>query len=334
MKAPTYPSIVTRSERMRVLLERIPTVAASDGSVLLMGETGVGKELFADTVHRLSPRRDGPLVKISLSAVPHELLESELFGHERGSFTHAVQTKKGLFEMAHGGTLFLDDVDDVPPLIQPKLLRVLESGEVMRVGATAAIPVDVRLVSASKVPLKELVDRGRFRADLYYRLNVVPIEIPPLRQRSEDVPLLAEHFLERFAPGRGLRLSQAASRSLERYHWPGNVRELRNVIQRVSLFAREEVGLEDLPPEVLDGNPVELLARACVRCFSEQSLSLAQVVECLETNVLRQALKDAGGNRSRAARSLGLSLSTLRDKLKKYGLDGGADLDIDGPPDR
>ncbi|HQQ78569.1 MAG TPA: sigma-54 dependent transcriptional regulator [Thermoanaerobaculia bacterium] len=329
MKATPYPSIVTRSERMNVLLERLPTVAASDGSVLLVGETGVGKELFADTVHRLSPRRDGPLVKISLSAVPHELLESELFGHERGSFTHAIQTKKGLFEMAHGGTLFLDDVDDVPPSIQPKLLRVLESGEVMRVGATTTIPVDVRLVSASKVNLRELVDRGLFRADLYYRLNVVPVEIPPLRLRGEDVRLLAEHFLQRFAPGRGLRLSEAAARSLERYHWPGNVRELRNVIQRVSLFAREEVGLEDLPPEILDGNPVELLARACARCFSEQSLSFGQVVECLETNLLRQALKDAGGNRSQAARALGLSLSTMRDKLKKYGLDGGADLDID-----
>ena len=334
MKAPAYPSIVTQSARMRALLERLPTVAASNGAVLLMGETGVGKELFADTVHRLSPRRDGPLVKISLSAVPAELLESELFGHERGSFTHAVQTKKGLFEMAHGGTLFLDDVDDVPPPIQPKLLRVLESGEVMRVGATAPIPVDVRVVAASKVPLKELVERGRFRADLYYRLNVVPVEIPPLRMRSEDVPLLAAHFLERFAPDRGLKLTEAAARSLERYHWPGNVRELRNVIQRVALFAREEVRLEDLPPEVLDGNPVELLARACARCFTEQSLSFAQVVECLETNLLRQALRDAGGNRSQAARALGLSLSTLRDKLRKYGLDGGADLEVDGPAAR
>ncbi len=332
MKATSYPSIVTRSEKMRALLERLPAVAASDGSVLLMGETGVGKELFADTVHRLSPRRDGPLVKISLSAVPHDLLESELFGHERGSFTHAVQTKKGLFEIAHGGTLFLDDVDDVPPAIQPKLLRALESGEVMRVGATAAVRVDVRLVAASKVPLKELVDRGLFRADLYYRLNVVPVEIPPLRKRSEDVALLADHFLQRFAPGRGIGLSTGAARALERYPWPGNVRELRNVMQRVSLFAKSEIGVEDLPPEVLNGHPVDLLARACVRCFSEQAMSFGEVVECLETNLLRQALKDAGGNRSQAARTLGLSLSTLRDKLKKYGLDGGADLDVDGPP--
>jgi len=328
-RPPVYPAIVTQSERMRAILDRIPTVAASDSSVLLLGETGVGKELFADSVHRLSSRRDGPLVKISLSAVPHDLVESELFGHERGAFTHAIQSKKGLFEMADGGTLFLDDVDDVSPLMQPKLLRVLESHEVMRVGATATLPVDVRLISASKVSLKDLVDRGLFRADLYYRLNVVPVEIPPLRKRPEDVPLLVEHFFRRFAPGKPLRLTPAAARILERYHWPGNVRELRNVVQRISLFAQEEVGLEDLPPEVLDGNPIELLARACGRCFSEESLSFGQVVECLETNLLRQALKDAGGNRSQAARALGLSLSTLRDKLRKYGLDGGADLDVD-----
>jgi transcriptional regulator with GAF, ATPase, and Fis domain len=329
MKSPPYPAIVTQSDRMRALLERMPTLAASDSPVLLLGETGVGKELFADTVHRLSPRRDGPLVKISLSAVPHELLESELFGHERGAFTHAVQAKKGLFEMADGGTIFLDDVDDVPPSIQPKLLRVLEAREVMRVGATSTFPIDVRLVSASKVNLRDLVDRGLFRADLYYRLNVVPVEIPPLRLRPEDVSLLAAHFLQRFAPEKGLRLSAGAVQALERYHWPGNVRELRNVVQRISLFASAEISPEDLPPEILDGNPVELLARACARCFSEQSLSFGDVVECLETNLLRQALKDAGGNRSRAARALGLSLSTMRDKLKKYGLDGGADLDVD-----
>ena len=329
MKNAPYPAIVTQSDRMRALLERMPTVAASDSPVLLLGETGVGKELFADTVHRLSPRRDGPLVKISLSAVPQELLESELFGHERGSFTHAVQAKKGLFEIADGGTIFLDDVDDVPQSIQPKLLRVLESHEVKRVGATATHPIDVRLVSASKVNLKELVDRGLFRADLYYRLNVVPIEIPPLRLRPEDVLLLATHFLGRFAPGKELRISAGAERALVRYHWPGNVRELRNVIQRISLFAKDEISLEDLPPELLDGNPVDLLTRACARCFAEQSLSFGEIVECLETNLLRQALAEAGGNRSKAARALGLSLSTMRDKLRKYGLDGGADLDVD-----
>ncbi len=329
MKNAPYPAIVTQSDRMRALLERMPTVAASDSPVLLLGETGVGKELFADTVHRLSPRRDGPLVKISLSAVPQELLESELFGHERGSFTHAVQAKKGLFEIADGGTIFLDDVDDVPQSIQPKLLRVLESHEVKRVGATATHPIDVRLVSASKVNLKELVDRGLFRADLYYRLNVVPIEIPPLRLRPEDVLLLATHFIGRFAPGKELRISAGAERALVRYHWPGNVRELRNVIQRISLFAKDEISLEDLPPELLDGNPVDLLTRACARCFAEQSLSFGEIVECLETNLLRQALAEAGGNRSKAARALGLSLSTMRDKLRKYGLDGGADLDVD-----
>jgi DNA-binding NtrC family response regulator len=199
----------------------------------------------------------------------------------------------------------------------------------MRVGATSTLSIDVRLVSASKVNLKDLVDRGLFRADLYYRLNVVPIEIPPLRLRPEDVPLIAAHFLQRFSPEKPLRLSAGALLALQRYQWPGNVRELRNVIQRISLFATDEISVEDLPPELLDGNPMNVLARACARCFSEQSLSFGEVVECLETNLLGQALKDAGGNRSRAARALGLSLSTMRDKLRKYGLDGGADPDVD-----
>lgn len=323
VKVAVSPAIVTGSPLMRAILDRLPTVAGSESPVLLLGETGVGKELFADTVHRLSPRREGPLVKVSLSAMPHDLLESELFGHERGAFTHAVQAKKGLFEIARGGTVFLDDVDDIPAPMQPKLLRVLESRDLMRVGGTETIPVDVRIVSASKVDLKELVPRGLFRADLFYRLDVVPIEIPPLRRRPEDVPLLAAHFLRRFLPGDERTISRDAAKALTRYPWPGNVRELRNVIQRISLFAGSEIGIDDLPPELLDNPPMDALVRDCARCLTDRSLSLTQAVECLETNLLRRGLEDAGGNRSRAARALGLSLSTLRDKLRKYGLDGG-----------
>ena len=307
---------------MKAILDRLSTVAGSESPVLLLGETGVGKELFADTIHRLSPRRSGPLVKVSLSAMPHELLESELFGHERGAFTHAVQAKKGLFEIARGGTVFLDDVDDIPSSMQPKLLRVLESRELMHVGGTETIPVDVRIVSASKVDLRELVDRGLFRADLFYRLNVVPVAIPPLRRRPEDVTLLASHFLRRFLSGEERTISPEAARALERYPWPGNVRELRNVIQRISLFAGSEIGVGDLPPEIVDGHPVEALVKACARCLADRSLSFTQAVECLETSLLRHALTEAVGNRSQAARSLGLSLSTLRDKLRRYGLDG------------
>jgi DNA-binding NtrC family response regulator len=314
-------AVVTRSERMREILARIDTIAGSDTSVLLIGETGVGKELFADYIHRVSARAERPFIKIALSAMPHDLLESELFGHERGAFTSAHNEKRGLFELAHTGTLFLDDIDDVPPQVQAKLLRVLESREVMRVGGTTTFPIDVRLISASKVNLRELVQRGLFRADLFYRINVCPVQIPPLRERREDVPLLVEHFLRRFVPRTTFTISAAAERLLLAYNWPGNVRELRNVAQQIALFAQGEVLPEHLPPELREGHPVELLVRACTRCLVDGALSYNEVVACLETNVLRQALADTGGNRTQAAKVLGLSLSTLRDKLKKLGLD-------------
>jgi DNA-binding NtrC family response regulator len=313
-------SVVTHSRKIEAILARIDTIAASDSTVLLIGETGVGKELFADYIHRNSARRERPLVKIALSAMPHDLLESELFGHERGAFTHAVSEKKGLFELAHGGSLFLDDIDDVPQSIQPKLLRALEAREVMRLGGVGTIRIDVRLIAASKVDLKSLVERNLFRADLYYRINVFPIEIPALRERPEDIPPLFEHFLQRFAPEKQLHLAADALRALVNYPWPGNVRELRNIAQRIALFAQTEIQARDLPPEISNGHPIDLLVKACTRCMVEDSLPFNDVVSCLETNILRQALKEAGGNRAQTARQLGLSLSTLRDKLKKYGI--------------
>jgi len=318
-------AIVTQSERMRLILSRVEAIAASDSTILLIGETGVGKELFADYIHRASPRSDRPFVKIALSAMPHDLLESELFGHERGSFTSAVSEKKGLFELAHTGSLFLDDIDDVPMPTQSKLLRVLESQEVLRVGGSATIPIDVRLIAASKVSLKEMVEHGSFRADLYYRINVFPVQIPPLRERREDLPLLLQHFLKRFAPGKALSVSPEAQEALAHYDWPGNVRELRNIMQRLALFATREINLQDLPPELHDGHPVELLVKACTKCFMEESLQFNDVITCLEVNLLKQALQETGGNRSQAAKVLGLSLSTLRDKLKKYGLENHTD---------
>src|SRR5512132_1998616 len=269
MDTRTSIAVVTRSEKMRAILARIDTIAQSDTSVLLVGETGVGKELFADYIHRISPRAERPLIKIALSAMPHELLESELFGHERGAFTSAHVEKRGLFELADGGTLFLDDIDDVPPTVQSKLLRVLESRQVMRVGGTTTIPIDVRIISASKVDLKELVSRQLFRADLLYRINVCPVEIPPLRERREDVPLLIEHFLRRFVPDRSFAISDAAERLMLAYEWPGNVRELRNVAQQIALFAKGEVKPEHLPAELREGHPVELLTKACSRCLTD-----------------------------------------------------------------
>ena len=213
-----------------------------------------------------------------------------------------------------------DDVDDVPPPVQAKMLRVLEAREVMRVGGTTPIPVDVRLISASKVDLKEMVSRNLFRADLYYRINVLPLEIPPLRDRPEDIVPLIEHFLRRFAGEKPLRLAPSAVQTLTAYRWPGNVRELRNVAQRVALFAEGEIRTEDLPPELQDGHPLSQLVRACARCLVDESLAYTDVIDCLETNLLRQALQASNGNRSQAAKSLGLSLSTLRDKLRKFGL--------------
>jgi len=318
-------AIVTQSDAMRAILARVDTIARSDTSVLLVGETGVGKELIADYIHRVSPRGDRPFVKIALSAMPHDLLESELFGHERGAFTSALTEKKGLFELAHTGTLFLDDIDDVPQGVQAKLLRVLESRQVMRVGGTATFPIDVRLISASKADLRELVRRGLFRSDLYYRINVCPVGIPPLRERRGDVPLLVEHFLRRYAPDRRVTVAPEAERALVSYDWPGNIRELRNIVQRLALFADGQITLRDLPPEIHDGHPVELLVKACARCMVDEAMSYTDVVACLETNLLRHALAEASGNRTQAARQLGLSLSTLRDKLKKHGLDAGAD---------
>jgi DNA-binding NtrC family response regulator len=213
----------------------------------------------------------------------------------------------------------------VAPAVQVKLLRVLELQQVMRVGGSAPIAVDVRLVSASKIDLEQLVARNLFRADLYYRINVCPVHIPPLRERREDVPLLAEHFLRRFAPQKALTITPDAEQALCHYDWPGNVRELRNVMQRVALFAEREVRATDLPPEISGHGHIERLVQACGRCLVDGQMSYTEVVTCLETNLIRRALADAGGNRSHAARALGLSLSTLRDKLRKFGLDEGHD---------
>ena len=314
--------LIAHSEPMRDILRRIETIADSDSSVLLIGETGVGKEMVAEYVHRTSIRAKQPFVKVGLAALPPDLLESELFGHEKGAFTSASHEKKGLFELANGGSIFLDDIDDFPLNLQSKLLRVLESSELMRVGGMKPIPIDVRLITAAKIDLRELCERGAFRSDLYYRINVVPITIPPLRERPEEIPHLVKHFLHRFAPDKELRVSKEAMDSLIHYQWPGNIRELRNIIQRITLFAQDEITTADLPQELIQESPMETLLKACTRCFHEDGMTFEQVVGCLEMNLLRQTLRDTNGNRSQAARHLKMSLSTFRDKLKKYNLNG------------
>jgi transcriptional regulator with PAS, ATPase and Fis domain len=311
-------AIITQNSKMRETLKLADHVADSDSSVLLVGETGVGKEIFADYIHAISLRNQSSMVKIGLSAMPPDLMASELFGHVRGSFTGALETKKGLFELADKGTIFLDDIDDVPLEIQSKLLRVLESRELTPIGGTTATPVDIRLISASKVDLNELVKRQMFRSDLFYRINVVKLLIPPLRDRLDDIPLLVDHFIHKYAPNREITVSREALSYLMNYNWPGNIRELRNVIQRATLFVNGEINVEHLPPVIRSGSPVEHIVNACSVCFSETGLHFNRIISCLEHKLIREAMQKTGGNQSHAAKLLNLSLSTFRDKMKKY----------------
>ena len=310
-------ALITQDEKMLDLIDRINKVVDSNSSILLIGETGTGKEVFADYIHRLSNRGQNPFVKIGLAALPTDLLESELFGFEKGSFTNADHQKKGMFELAHSGSIFLDDIDDAPLKTQAKLLRVLESGEVRHIGGTKAIPVDVRLICASKMEIKDMVEQNLFRQDLYYRINIVQIRIPPLRERKGDIPLLIDHFLKRFGKEKKLTISKNALDHLISYHWPGNVRELKNVIQRASLFAENEIKVTDLPDDYLHIDHIDQLIKACHSCFNNGGMPYQTIMQCLETRLLREALESAKGNQSEAARKLGLKLSTFRDKLKK-----------------
>ncbi len=314
-------ALVTQNKTMNDLLSKIDRIVDSDSSVMLIGETGVGKELFAEYIHRSSHRCTGPFVKVGLAALPADLIESELFGYEKGAFTNASGEKKGLFELANRGSIFLDDIDDFPMQLQSKLLRVLEARELMHIGGQVSLPIDIRLITASKINLKELVDQGKFRADLYYRINVVPINIPPLRERIEDIPLLAEYFLTKFAPARKFSIGKDAMKSLVTYTWPGNVRELRNVIQRVSLFANDVIDIADLPSEINEENPMAVITKACKRCLVNDNMSLNDIVNCLESNIIKQTLEQTDGNKTNAAKMLGVNFSTFRDKLKKLGME-------------
>jgi len=315
---PESVTIITQNNQMRNILSILGQIIDSDGSVLLIGETGVGKEIFAEYIHKTSNRSLNPFMKIGLSALPVELMESELFGHEKGSYTGAMNQKKGLFELANKGSLFLDDIDDVPLNIQSKLLRVLESREFMRIGGTVPIPIDVRLICASKVSLKDLVEKGQFRRDLFYRINVIPVEIPALRDRKDDVILLAEHFIKKYAPDRSIGISPEAKELLTYYSWPGNIRELRNVIQRTVIFCNGEINIHNLPSEISKTNSLNSVVNSCINCWLEKDLNYTQIVQCVESNLIKEALKQAFGNQSEAARMLGLSLSTFRDKMKKF----------------
>src|SRR5438105_5469718 len=264
-----FEEIVGESGGLRQVLKKVETVAPTDSTVLIFGETGTGKELIARAIHQLSPRRERTFVKLNCAAIPTGLLESELFGHEKGAFTGAITQKVGRFELAHRGTLFLDEVGDIPPELQPKLLRVLQEQEFERLGSTRTVRVDVRLVAATNRDLAAMADDGRFRNDLYYRLNVFPVVLPPLRERREDIPMLARHFIQRFARRMGRRIEgipAAVMDALVRYPWPGNVREMQNIIERAVILSPGpslRIPLGDLQPPATEarappGEPVTL----------------------------------------------------------------------------
>ena len=304
-----FENIIAKSSKMQQVIEVIKVVAKSNATVLITGETGTGKELVARAIHSQSHRCGKPFVAVSCAALPESLLESELFGHEKGSFTGAYTQKKGKFEVANRGTLFLDEIGEMSANIQVHLLRVLEEKEFTRVGGNEPIKVDVRVISATNRDVKEAAVNGQFREDLYYRLNVVNIELPPLRERREDIPLLAQHFLKKFALENQKEIagfSPEATDYLLRYEWPGNVRELENAIERAVILAKNPfVNVADLPQQNL--------VPAC-------SISLEGNLKQVEKNHIQNVLTETGGNYTEAARILGISRMTLYNRTKAYGL--------------
>jgi DNA-binding NtrC family response regulator len=309
-----FPNIVGRGPRMREVLALVARVAPSTSTVLILGESGVGKDLIARALHEHSRRAQGPFVKINSGAIPETLLESELFGYEKGAFTGAVRSKPGKFELADQGTLFLDEIGDVPLPIQVKLLRVLQERSFERLGGTRTLTVDVRLIAATNRNLRAALEEGTFREDLYYRLNVVPIDLPPLRAHKEDIPELAEHFLARFAAAQAKPITGLAPAAIERlmaFDWPGNVRELENVIERaVTLSDGPRLEARDIQLEIVP--PPRAAAGA-------PTLPAGWTLEEFEQAILRDALQRANGNKSQAARLLGLSRNALRYRLSTMG---------------
>jgi len=317
--APVQDDMVGTSPQIEAVRSLIQKVAPSRSPVLITGETGTGKELVARAVHRVSPRRDGPFIAVNCSALPTTLLETELFGHEKGAFTGAHKQKKGRFELADGGTLFLDEIADTDPAIQAKLLRAVESGEFDRVGGTKPVRVDVRLLTATNRDIHEEAKRGGFRKDLYYRLNVFGIHLPPLRDRPDDIRPIAEHMLARSAADLGKEfkgITNGAATALARYRWPGNVRELANCIERAAVLAEGGwIDVVDLPPYVMadaveSGPPGET-----------EPAALGDQTERFERQRILDALERHRWNRTRAAQELGIKRTTLQYKIRKYGLD-------------
>jgi DNA-binding NtrC family response regulator len=309
--------IVGGSESMGKVFEVLRRAAPSDAGILIEGESGTGKELVARAIHNLSPRRGKPFVPVACAAIPETLLESELFGHEKGAFTDAKERRIGKFERAHGGTAFLDDVDDMPLSMQVKLLRVLQEKEIERLGGGRSIPVDVRMVAATKVDLMDAVREGEFREDLYWRLNVVNIQLPPLRERPGDVRTLAEHFVRLYGRGKAVRVAPETLEEMERYFWPGNVRELENAVERAIALAGPDGLLEREHLLRSRGDrPAPGPAGGTVRTLREAGAAV-------EKDAIVAALRLTGGHRARAAKVLGISRKSLWEKIRHYGVEDG-----------
>jgi len=309
------PGVIGRSRNMQDVVKVVRTVAPTDASVLIVGESGTGKERVARAIHQLSARSEQAFVAVSCGALPDTLLETELFGHERGAFTDAQKQRRGRFELADGGTIFLDDIDDMPLQTQVKLLRVIQEREFERVGGERTVRVDIRLVSATKINLVDLVKGGKFREDLFYRLNVVPVRLPPLRERDGDVPLLVEHFIEKLGGGRTFTVKTDVLEAMSGYSWPGNVRELENRVAQAIAMAG---GAQVLKKEHL--LPVDKTRRAALEPPTDLK-SLREVLVEAEREHLRHVLRAVGGHRSKAASVLGISRKVLWEKLKDYGID-------------
>jgi two-component system, NtrC family, response regulator AtoC len=322
--------MIGNSQKMQDIYKTIGMISQTDANVLIMGETGAGKEVVTDTIHLHSNYRNGPLVKVNLTALPETLVESELFGHEKGSFTGALAQRKGRFEMAHKGTIFLDEIGDMTLSTQRKLLRVLQDKQFERVGGSTAVKVDCRIVAATNRNLKEEVDAGRFREDLYYRLNVVTINVPPLRERKDDIPLLTEHFLVKFRytpTSPPARISEEAMQTLVNYDWPGNVRQLEHTIERAVIMARGGV----ITSQNLALDDTEELSFIDLNQRLQQGQSLPEVTAEVERKMISRAMERNNNNRHAAARMLGIDIATLERGLVEHGLAGKAGVeDADG----
>ncbi|HKN48370.1 MAG TPA: sigma 54-interacting transcriptional regulator [Candidatus Polarisedimenticolia bacterium] len=316
--AESYSHLIGEHPLLQKITQLVRKVATTDATILIMGESGTGKELIARAVHALSPRVDRPFIPVNCGAIPAELLESEMFGHERGAFTGAIGQRAGMFQLANGGTIFLDEVGEMSATLQVKLLRVLQDREIRPVGADRVFKVDVRVLAASNKDLAAEVEEGNFREDLFYRLQVIPIVMPPLRERRSDIPLLTTHFLEkhnRKRSGRPARIAEEAMVHLWEYDWPGNVRELENLLERLVILSEDGlIGVEHLPPSMRSFISEKKIPRPTL---GEEGLDLNTAVEEFENRLIEEALRRTKGNKQAAARLLGLKRTTLVAKLRR-----------------